>query len=169
MKEKEIKKTEQLVRKFFDGMTTDREEQQLYGIFKRGDLPPQLAKYRDTLTAFGLISHPAATGRARTVTLRRAVAGIAAAVLIVFGIMLYMNVREERTLAAMYEGSYVIENGQRTDDLSEIKDDIQAALSDARTIERNAHESSVVSDAEQDVLGSISDPDTRREVMEMLK
>lgn len=168
MKKTEIKNIETLVGKFFDGDTTQTEEQRLYSFFSSRRVPSELEKYRETLTAFGLISKREAPVRARRITLWRTVASVAAAAVIAFGVMTYINLHEERMLAAIYGGSYVIENGHRTDNLRQIKDDIKTALSDAKTIEHHANNSSTVDDAEQDVLNNIDDPDMRREVQQML-
>lgn len=169
MKKSDIKNMELLTQKFFDGDTTEAEEQRLYAFYSAGEMPQQLARYKDTLTAFGLISKPAATKKAHTTRLWRAVAGVAAAVLLTAGITATVRIHEERTLTRLYAGSYVIVNGQRTDDLRAIKDNIQTALNDAKHIERMAGETDVVGNAEADVLRNISDPDMKREVMELLK
>ena len=63
---------------------------------------------------------------------------------------------------------YVIENGHRIDDLSEIKDDIEKALDDAGRIERRISSANVADNAEQEVLNSIDDPSERRRISEML-
>ena len=71
-------------------------------------------------------------------------------------------------MPGLYGGSYVIENGRRIDDLTEIQDDIEQTLADSRRIEQHAKHN-VIDHAEQDVLNNISDPDMRREVENMLK
>ena len=54
---------------------------------------------------------------------------LALAALLVLGLFILVpRLRESRSLA-IYEGSYVIENGQRQDDLQLIKSDISEALS----------------------------------------
>ena len=54
---------------------------------------------------------------------------LAIAALLVLGLFILVpRLRESRSLA-IYEGSYVIENGQRQDDLQLIKSDISEALS----------------------------------------
>ena len=99
----------------------------------------------------------------------RAVCGVAAAIVLLFGVLTYLDYREDKALARLYGGSYVIDNGHRIDDLGRIKSDIEAALADAEHIESRIGRQSVVEQVELDVLGSIDDPDMRRQVEEMLE
>lgn len=99
----------------------------------------------------------------------RAVCGAAAAIVLLFGVQAYIDYREDKALARLYGGSYVIDNGHRIDDLGRIKGDIEAALADAERIESRIGRRSVVEQAELDVLGSIDDPGMRRQVEEMLE
>lgn len=54
---------------------------------------------------------------------------IAIAALLVLGLFILVPRLRETQSLAIYEGSYVIENGQRQDDLQDIKGDISEALS----------------------------------------
>ena len=119
--------------------------------------------------AFG--SMQAAEGRRARVmpVVWRAVCGVAAAIVLLFGVLTYLDYREDKALARLYGGSYVIDNGHRIDDLGRIKGDIEAALADAEHIESRIGRRSVVEQVELDVLGSIDDPDMRRQVEEMLE
>ena len=54
---------------------------------------------------------------------------IAIAALLVLGLFILVHRLRETQSLAIYEGSYVIENGQRQDDLQDIKGDISEALS----------------------------------------
>lgn len=169
MNNREIKDTERLVRRFFDGETTLAEERRLYRLFSRKGLPQELEKYRPVFAAFG--SMQADEGRrARFMpVVWRAVCGVAAAIVLLFGVLTYLDYREDKALARLYGGSYVIDNGHRIDDLGRIKGDIEAALADAEHIESRIGRQSVVEQVELDVLGSIDDPDMRRQVEEMLE
>ena len=91
----------------------------------------------------------------------------AAAVALVLCLTLYAGYHEDRALARLYGGSYVIVDGKRIDDLSVIRGDIEQTLNDARRIESHA-EAGFIDGAERDVLMSIDDPDVRREVEQML-
>ena len=90
------------------------------------------------------------------------------ALALVFGLTVYADFREERMLAQVYGGSYVIDNGRRIDDLGLIRADIENALGEADRIEKRLGSADVVNETEQDVLDGISDPATRRQVEMML-
>ena len=80
----------------------------------------------------------------------------AAAVALVLCLTLYAGYHEDRALAHLYGGSYVIVDGKRIDDLSVIRGDIERTLTDARRIESRA-EAGFIDGAERDVLMSIDD------------
>lgn len=167
MNSKKTKEIERLVERFFDGETTTEEEARLYKVFRRKRLPDSLERMRLVMEAFSSMSEEKPQ-RAKTVSIvRRALMGAAAMLALIVGIAIYSNYNEEQSLARIYGGSYVIENGRRIDDLSAIQDDIEQALADSRRIEQHA-EHNVIDRAEQDVLDNISDPDMRDEVEKML-
>lgn len=168
MRTKDIERAERLIEKFFDGETTLAEEKWLYRLFGRRDLPEQLRRYRPMFAAFG--SMPADRERkARIVAMfRRAVSATAVVLLLVAGMALYSDYHEDRMLARVYGGSYVIENGRRIDDLSRIRENIESTLDEANRIEARLNGLETVRSAEQDVLDGIDDPEMRRQVEDML-
>ena len=168
MNSKKTKEIERLMQRFFDGETTTEEEARLYRVFRRKRLPHSLERMRPVMEAFGSME-ARAPRRAMTASIvRRVLAGAAAVLALAVGTAVYSDYREEQSLARLYGGSYIIENGRRTDDLRAIHDDIERTLADSRRIEKRA-EQNVIDRAEQDVLDNISDPDMRREVELMLK
>ena len=166
MNSKKTKDIERLMQRFFDGETTTEEEARLYRVFRRKRLPHSLERMRPVMEAFGSME-ARAPRRAMTASIvRRVLAGAVLALAV--GTAVYSDYREEQSLARLYGGSYIIENGRRTDDLRAIHDDIERTLADSRRIEKRAGQN-VIDRAEQDVLDNISDPDMRREVELMLK
>ena len=175
MNTRKTKEIEKLVERFFDGETTLEEEARLYRLFRSKRLPESLEQdisvenTYDTplMEAFSSmrIEEPYRTASVRP--LWRLLAGAVAVLALVAGLSFYSDYCEDRSLARIYGGSYVIQNGRRIDDLSAIRDDIEKTLADSRYIEERA-EFSVVDHAEQDVLNNISDPDIRHEVEQML-
>ena len=161
MNSKKTKDIERLMQRFFDGETTTEEEARLYRVFRRKRLPHSLERMRPVMEAFGSME-ARAPRRAMTASIVRRVLALAV------GTAVYSDYREEQSLARLYGGSYIIENGRRTDDLRAIHDDIERTLADSRRIEKRAGQN-VIDRAEQDVLDNISDPDMRREVELMLK
>ena len=156
-----------LIDKFFDGDTTLDEEQRLYDFFGNGQVPKELEEYRPMFVGFGAMlykpeEHTSKTQKAILHPLRRkliyALSGIAASIILFVGIMAAIDFHEDQVLARTYAGSYIIVNGERIDDLSRIKPDIEHALSNARHIESHVERHSTVKQAEQDVLDNIDDP-----------
>lgn len=75
--------------------------------------------------------------------MRMAIGVAASVVLAVAGVWTY-GAHEESRLAQIYGGSFVIVDGQRNDNLREIKDSIRQTLADASRIERKMEGESVV-------------------------
>lgn len=167
MNSKKTKEIENLIERFFNGETTTEEETRLYRVFRHKRLPDRLERLRPVMEAFSSMGEerPRRTKPMRIVW--RALIGTAAMLALVMGISFYSDYHREQSLARLYGGSYVIENGRRIDNLIEIRGDIEKALADSRSIERHA-EYNAIDRAEQDVLDNISDPDMRREVEKML-
>lgn len=168
MRTKDIERAERLIEKFFDGETTLAEEKWLYRQFGRSDLPEQLRRYCPMFAAFG--SLPSDNERKAQIVsvFRRAVRATAVVLMLLAGITFYSDYHEDRMLARVYGGSYVIENGRRIDDLSRIRENIENTLDEANRIEERLSRSETVQSAEQDVLDGIDDPEMRRQVEEML-
>ena len=173
----EYNNIKRLIDKFFNGDTTLDEEQQLYDFFGNEQIPKELEEYRSMFVGFGAISckpeeHSPKTQKAILHPLRRklfyALSGIAAAIILFIGITTVIDLHEDKVLAQTYAGSYVIVNGERIDDLSRIKPDIENALNNARHIERHIEEHSTIKQAEQDVLNNIEDPTERAKIEQLL-
>lgn len=94
-----------------------------------------------------------------------AAAAVVAAV-VVAGVWGYVRV-ENQQLAKTYEGSYVIVDGKRTDNLVSIKDEVSQLLADADRIEAHARSQEVIGDAEREVLQSVS-PKQRKQIERLL-
>lgn len=171
MKKEEI---QTLIDRYFEGDTTIEEERRLYAFFKQDRIPAEFAEYtgmfRD-LAAVGDVPAPAVQKKPAfrmPIIWLRAAASAAAVVAIAFGVRLAGNISEENALARLYEGSYMIVDGQRIDDLSEIKDSIKATLHDASRLERRMASLQTVEGAEKDVLKNVSDPKLKKEIEQLL-
>lgn len=179
-----------LTDRFFDGMTTPGEERLLYAFFASADVPPEMEDMRemfldfaamefsddevctamtvDTVASVKSVGPSGVTARRRS--LWRVVAGVAAMVLLIVGIGLTGDLRERRQLTAVYEGSYMIVDGKRVDDLRKIHMHIESALEDADRIERMADGGSdVIRDAERELLDNISDPQERERIRRLMQ
>ena len=99
----------------------------------------------------------------------RYLAAISAAILLLLVPLFALRAWQNKELMRRYEGSYVIVNGKRCDDLRLIRPQLELALSEAGQIETNVREMAVIRQAETDVLQSISDPEERKRIEQLLK
>lgn len=178
----------ELTDRFFKGMTTLEEERQLYDFFRQKDIPQDLEPYKDMFLDFsalalseretGLLASatPGTSGQARPEkpqNARRTVlkysleaaATILLAVLIGWG----THTRQERKLAARYEGSYMIVNGVRTDKLTRIRPEIERTLAEAERIEQNLSAERLIQAAEADILNVIEDEKERERIRQLME
>lgn len=128
----------ELVGRFLDGATNDAEEQQIYGFFAAapvGSLEPDLEQLRPMFGWYATLSEnarPAAqpTWWSRSRKRFMAVAGVAAAVAVMVAVGVGLFSKKSAPvdpLYASYEGSYIVRNGVRTNDLSLIYATVAAA------------------------------------------
>lgn len=164
MKEKEITR---LLEKFFDGTTTLSEERRLYSYFAGGDVAEGLEQYRPLLAGLSALAEPRRKPARRNFV--RLAIGTAASLLLLAGGYTAWNAYENHMLEMNYDGSYMIVNGRRIDNLSEIKSHIKSTLSQARDIEQMAAAQPSVSDIEQELILNISDPEELARIKELLE
>lgn len=183
-----------LIDRFFEGESSLEEEKRLYAFYSsHSGLPEELESYRNMFAGFGAISFDADSFDAKTSNANslkersdnqfwNAVApvksirhrflyvlsGIAAAISLCVGIFVAIDNRQDHVLAKNYEGSYMIVNGNRIDDLSLIKPEIEKALSLAEHIERHVDEHSVIKSAEKNVLDNVDDPKEKVRIQQLL-
>ena len=122
MKEKE-KQMERLVERFLDGLTTYQEEQELYNYFQ-GKIKGKLRKYQPMFQWYA----EGMPERKQTRKLWPKVA-VAASVAAVVGAGVTLIQRPEPSAdLALYEGSYIIRNGQKNSNLEEILPELELRL-----------------------------------------
>ena len=120
-----------LVERFLDGETTLAEEKQLYDYFSQNEnVDESLLPYAEYFRDLAVLPSPQKEEKPRkrprwTIRWTQWAVGAAAAVLISLGGMWIYTLQEERHLAQLYGGSYMIVDGKRYDNLREIKDDIR--------------------------------------------
>lgn len=188
MNEKLETEIRELTDRFFEGTTTLEEERRLYDFFRQKDIPQDLEPYKDMFLDFsaltlserktGLLASatPGTSGQARPEkpqSARRTVlkysleaaATILLAVLIGWG----THTRQERKLAARYEGSYMIVNGVRTDKLTRIRPEIERTLAEAERIEQNLSAERLIQAAETDILNVIEDETERERIRQLME
>lgn len=92
---------------------------------------------------------------------------IAAAFVAVAFLLIVPQVRERQQLA-LYEGSYTLIDGQRIDDLGQIKADISEALAMAQMAEANVPAGDFASQTERAILQATDDPEMQAVVQRIL-
>lgn len=146
MKQEEIKRIEYLLERFFDGSTSNDEEQELYALFARKDLPAHLEDYRPVIGYLetGIVRELGVEEEVvplppRKVSLwRRWIwtgVAVAASLLCLLVWNRSRNVPEEEFNP--YAGSYIIRNGVKT----ELPESIARELDEMiRQAEKNSYE-----------------------------
>ena len=133
-----------LIGKFFDGETSLEEESRLYDYFRQESLPASLQPYRELFAGLQAVSLPPAAlhqGRRKPLLLRWAVGTAASLVVLITAAGLWQQ-HSQQLLARQYEGSYMIVNGRRIDNLSEMKPTIEQTLAEADRIKREIQQAS---------------------------
>lgn len=98
----------------------------------------------------------------------RYLAAISAAVaLLIIGVTSYRAYRWDQ-FCRKYEGSYVVIDGQRNDNLRQIRSQIKETLASANDIEASANSRQIVDDAEKELLNSITDEAERSRLENLL-
>lgn len=162
-----IKHIQSLLSRFLDGQTTIKEEQTLFRFFSQArTLPKELLPYAEYFRDMGSLAPEKRMARPRVLWVRAVIAA-AASVALILCVMWGYNQHEERMLARVYGGSYMIVNGQRIDDLSLIKDTIQKTLSEAKRVKERVGDDDVVARAQQQVLQSVP-PSQRKQIKDFL-
>ena len=182
----EYSEIQQLIDRFFEGETTLEEEQELYLFFaNHAKLPDELEAYRNVMDGFGALActsgeqiaeplptaqpvQPAHKRHPRRAIIIRLVSAIAAMVVLYIGYSALLHLQEERNLTRNYAGSYVIIGGQRIDDLSRIKPQIESALSQAKNIEQGLSKTSTVEQAEKNILDNVGNEEDRERIEKLL-
>ncbi len=141
--------------------------------FDEADLPETDSFPIDTPVVTSTILHTGTETNVRTSFRHKllvTLSGIAASLLVCVTVYSFLHRQhEQQQFAAIYEGSYVIQNGKRIDDLSLIKTDIEHAIGQAESIETHVQEqNSAIDAAEEDILKHAS-PEQRAQLEEMMK
>jgi hypothetical protein len=138
MKPNEYQHIETLLERFFEGDTSNQEEQELYAFFARRDLPDHLMPYKEMFGYFetGIAQEVAAVESPAPVRkvpfVRRWLwAGIAiAASLSLFLLLNNQEVAKEEGDFNPYAGSYIIRNGVRTEIPEEVARELSKIIQD---------------------------------------
>jgi len=124
---------EELLERFFDGKTSNKEEERLYSFFRKEDIPGHLKQYKQVFEYFEsgledeineeIQQNNTAKPVFKQKILWTIVSGIAAAIFL-FIFLQPWNIVETDPL----EGSYIVKNGQRIDDLDKIRGELEKTV-----------------------------------------
>lgn len=171
--EKDYDKINTLIARFFEGYTTNEEEKELYDLFSREELPQELASYKPMFDYFetGIAddflkeNRPAAPQPKRSLKRRLWIAGSVAALLLLL-VTIGVNLFPPDRPFNPYEGSYIIRNGQRIDDLNVIAPELEmvatAALLQQEKMEQLLHR------AEEAERGNLRHQEMQHQLCEMV-
>ncbi|MDR1525498.1 MAG: hypothetical protein LBS79_09655 [Tannerella sp.] len=122
---------EELLERFFEGYTSNAEEQQLYDFFAGSDVPEHLTRYKPLLAYFDAgmedeFCEKKLPGRKTRYRNRMLWTGVAAAALLAL-VLLNPFGYGDRPFDP-YEGSYIVRNGVRITDPEIIRPELEAAV-----------------------------------------
>jgi hypothetical protein len=130
----ENKKIEELIGRFFEGLTSNREEKELYAFFAQEDIPGNLQKYKPVFAYFesGIQAenqiNPVWKFSSRPKRKRIWIwTGIAASFLVLIGLR-FFHPKENQSFEDPYEGSYIIRKGVKIIDPEIIRPEIERSL-----------------------------------------
>lgn len=148
MMEEKSKHIEELVERFFDGRTSNAEEQELYAFFGSDRVPEHLAHFKPMFGYFesGLAQEVEASTEVREsvkpLPMRTRIVMICtsvAAVVLLF-LLLQPLFTPRQSEPDPFEGSYIVRNGERIDNLDLIRPELelkmQLALMQEERVER---------------------------------
>jgi hypothetical protein len=123
MKNKEI---EELINRFFEGLTSNQEEKELYAFFAQEAIPESLQKYKPIFAYFesGMQTENPIHPKRKRIWIWTSVA---AALLILIGLRIY-HPKENHSPFDPYEGSYIIRKGVKIIDPEIIRPEIERSL-----------------------------------------
>jgi len=186
-----------LLERFFEGQTTNDQEQILYDFFRRDDLPDEWIEYKPMMKYFesGLakeiedmgqtdVPPPLPVMKTLSFLRRHRIAwyGVAASILLIVFTTLYLST--DNVPVDPFAGSYIIRNGVRITDIELIRPQLEAAIQIGLKMEQETdrlfdqlsqlddyHEVKIIKQMREHnsrILDNIHDEEVRKEVEEII-
>lgn len=160
---------QQLVEKFFDGNTSLKEEHMLYDYFRGKQIDPDLAQFSQFFSDMSCLCYSRDLHHTKNINIAlRWAMGVAATMLLAVSSMAIWQKYQYNQFANTYAGSYMIVNGERIDNLQDIRSDIENTMAEANKIKQYAQDYALASEAKQDILNGISSPSERDRIAKLL-
>lgn len=170
-----IHKIEELIERFFEGMTSNEEEKELYKFFSSNEIPEHLKKYKPVFEYFeqGIVDETNKNEDIKTIQQQESpknrkrliytVSGIAASILIVLSGYYLFN--KDSAEFNPYEGSYIVRNGVRITDMNIIQSELENTYQEVmqqqektkKTIEETLNQGQVYYDIEHQIKDQYND------------
>jgi len=137
IEQEQITHIEELIERFFEGVTSNEEESELSLFFSEEMIPPELLPYKPIFTYFETrleqeCRHlsPMFLISDRMVRLRRRLllSGAAACLLIFLSIAALRFIGNGNDNFDPYEGSFIVKNGVKITDLNQIRPELEATM-----------------------------------------
>ncbi len=171
---------QQLIDLFFDGTTTLQEEQALYAYFNSDNVAEQHLPWREMFRDIATLNTPAPDSVSVSVPVKKTVPvktnriWTAAAAIIAFTILtatitIQDNVRKLAYLEAKYQGSYIIVDGKRIDNISTIHTQLDSTLNVADAIEQKTKQQYDVDEVVSDLISSYKNPQAQQAIQKALQ
>ena len=106
--------------------------------------------------------------RARSSLFKQLTTGIVATLIIAIGAWSIANAYTTQRTLSLYEGSYMIVDGKRIDDIRQIRSEIEQTLSFANDIEAKYSTQNAIANVEDEALSGITDEDERIRIKQLL-
>lgn len=141
------KHIEDLLERFFDGQTSNAEEQELYAFFNSPGVPEALRSYQSVFAYFEtgikeeFSGQPAEAGRTSLKSSGKfwLWIGIGVAVSLLF-FLVYSQDFDRPASFNPYEGSYIVRNGVRITDMKEILPELEYSLREVKLQQEEAEQ-----------------------------
>ena len=145
IEQKQIGHVKVLIERFFDGITTNEEEKELYLFFSEEDIPAELMLYKSLFTYFEtnleqeycdinttplppLFRLRRRLSMKSKVRSRLLINGAAAILFIFFSVSAYHIIGNNSRNFDPYEGSFIVKNGVKITDLNQIRPELEATM-----------------------------------------
>lgn len=119
----------QWVGRFLDGNTTCAQEQEIYAYFQNDDIPAELEQYREMFAwyANGMRDEPVNKKSVRVSIIRYVSIAASIALIVSIGFHYFKAYTYSQQEYAIYEGSYIIRDGEKITDIDKILPELKHA------------------------------------------
>ncbi len=162
----------QWVDRFLDGDTTCAQEQDIYAYFRRKDIPSELEQYREMFAWYArrMKDKPVQKKSISIRILRYASIAASIAIIVSIGFYFVKTYAAAQQEYAIYEGSYIIRDGEKITDIDKILPELKQA--EQIVYEYSMNQSDLIDSNDdymlQVALQGVTNPQTRQAITQAL-